>query len=142
MSTRLRTRIAALLLAFVVVWPPAQHVLSRSFDMDPWAFFGFAMYAAPNLRTHVRAGILDGAQDAEPDWNAVPRDVADAIHAYALRRARWGELLPPDGLAAEIFERHPELPGLVVRVRRWVLERGTARIAHRDRDYTFAPPGR
>jgi len=139
-SSRNRQRLALVALAFLVAWPPVQHAFVRSFDMDPWAFFGFAMYSSPNLRLNVRAASIEPGPDSVPDWNAIPAGVRDEVHAFALRRSRFGELLPPDALAEAIFASAPELPGVVVRVRRWVLERESARIAFRDRDYRYAPP--
>ena len=35
----------------------------------------------------------------------------------------------------------PELPGLLIRVRRWVIDRDSARLQPRDRDYRYFPPG-
>lgn len=139
MSTSARQRFAAAVLALLVAWPPMHHVLVRRFEMDPWAFFGFAMYAVPNLGLNVR-GAVAPEPGGLPDWNSLPPDVRKDVHAFALRRERFGQLLRPDSLAQEIFARHPDLPGVAIRVRRFVLERETARIGYRDRDYRYAGP--
>ena len=146
MTTRIRGRIAVGLLLVLAVWPGLHHVLVRSVEIDPWAFFGWSMYAVPNHRTNVLVGRveLDSGSEMQAgsvDSNAISPRAYRAMRVYAERRERWGRLLPPDALAAEIFAGQPDLPGVVVRVRRWVIDRDSALIAPRDVDYTYARPG-
>ena len=140
MSSRIRRRAAITALVAFFLWPPVHHVFVRSLDLDPWAFFGWSMYAVPNLRLNVRAARIEDGSPAPPDWNAVSPALYGPMRQYALRRQRWGELLPPDALAERIFAEQPELPGLLIRVRRWVIDRDSARIQPRDRDYRYFPP--
>lgn len=143
MTSRLRIRLATGLVVFVLLWPPVQHVAARTFELDPWAFFGFAMYAVPNLRVNVRAARLASLDPhAEPDWNAISPVSYAALRSFAERRARWGRLLAPDNVARELFAAQPDLPGLLIRVRRWVIAPESSRLEPRDTDYRFAPPGR
>ena len=137
MRGKLRIRLATALLALVCLWPPVQHVLSRKLELDPWSFFGFAMYAVPNLRVTVRAGALDPG-GGDPDWNAVPVSSYALLREFGERRARFGRLLPPDGLAGALLERHPELPGVVVRIRRWHISPETSRLEPVERDFSYA----
>lgn len=139
MSSRLRCRAAIAALIAVFLWPPVHHGLVRSFDLDPWSFFGWSMYAVPNLRLNVRAARLEAG--SAPDWNAISPALYGPMRAYALKRQRWGELLPPDALAEQIFAEQPEHPGLLIRVRRWVIDRDSARLQPRDRDYRYDKPG-
>ncbi len=163
MSSSLRIGLATLLLALVLVWPPIQHGLARTYDLDAWAFFGWAMYAVPNLRVNVRAARLEApaapltapaaslrapaaslrepATDASPDWNAISVGSYDALRAFAERRGRWGTLLLPDTLARDLFRAQPDLPGILIRVRRWQISRETSRLVPSDTDYVYAPPG-
>ncbi len=149
MSSPLRIGLATLLLALVLVWPPIQHGLVRAYDLDAWAFFGWAMYAVPNLRVNVRAARLEApaasrkelAADASPDWNAISVGSYGALRAFAERRGRWGALLPPDTLARDLFRAQPDLPGILIRVRRWEISRETSRLVPSDTDYVYAPPG-
>lgn len=136
MSSALRRRLAAGLLVAVMAWPGIQHVLARSLELDPWAFFGFAMYAVPNLRVNVRAAGL--AEDGgEPDWNAIPVSSYRLLNDYAEARARYGLLLPPDALADQLFERHPQIEALLIRVRRWRISPETHRLEPLDRDRVY-----
>ncbi len=163
MSTSLRVRLATLLLVSVLAWPPIQHGLARMYDLDAWAFFGWAMYAVPNLRVNVRAARLEApaagpkapaagpkapaagprapAGDASPDWNAISVGSYGALRAFAERRGRWGALLPPDTLARDLFRAQPDLPGVLIRVRRWEISTETSRLVPSDTDYVYAPPG-
>ena len=136
MTSRLRIRLATALVALILVWPPVQHGLSRTFELDPWSFFGFAMYSVPNFETTVRAGALRG-EGAEPDWNGIPVASYRHLRDYALRRTRWGALLPPDRLAAELLERHDDLDGVVIRIRRYEIDSETERIVARERDHSY-----
>lgn len=129
-------RLASGLLAAVLVWPPVQHVLCRRLELDPWSFFGFAMYAVPNLEVTVRAGALD-APDGEPDWNAIPVSSYALLRAYGEERARWGRLLPPDRLARELLARHADLEGVVVRILRWQISPESSRLEPLQRDFRY-----
>ena len=137
MTSAIRRRLAIGALAVVLVWPPVHHILVRTLEIDAWAFFGWSMYAVPNLRLNVRAASLAG--DGTLDWNAVSPSAWRPMRLYGERRARWGRLLSPDALAREIFELQPELRGLLIRVRRWEIDRESARVASRDSDYVYAP---
>jgi hypothetical protein len=142
LSGVLRVRLATAILVAVMLWPFAQHAIVRHFEMDPWAFFGFAMYSVPNLRVNVRAARLEAADPgAAPDWNAISIGSYAALTEFAVRRARWGRWLPPDRVAQELFAAQPDLPGLMIRVRRWELSRESARLEPRDSDYFYQPPG-
>lgn len=136
--SRWRMSVALAALAVVVVWPPVHHVLARRCDLDPWSFFGWAMYSVPNLRVNVRAAALD--TEGNEDWNAISPRLWRPMREYAERRERFGCLLVPDGLAEIIFAAQPELSRLRIRVQRWVIDRESARIAPRNRDYDFSAP--
>ncbi len=143
MTTRTRLRLATALVVLVATWPLVQHGLARRYELDPWAFFGFAMYAVPNLRVTVRAGRLESPEStAEPDWNAISPASYGALREFAERRGRWGRLLEPDDLAERLFAAQPELPAVVIRVRRWEIDGDSSRLKPRDTDYVYAPPGR
>jgi len=133
-------RVATGMLAFVIAWPLVQHGLARSLELDPWSFFGFAMYAVPNLKLTVRAAV-PGAAGEPLDWNAVPVSSYGLLREYAERRARFGKLLPPDALAAELLERHPEIPGVVVRIRRWQISGESSRLEAVDSDFAYRREG-
>jgi len=130
-------RLATGLLVAVMVWPALHHGLARSLELDPWAFFGFAMYSVPNLKLNVRAAVLAGRED-EPDWNAIPVSDYRLLNQFAERRARFGLLSTPEPLASALFERHPEIPGLLLRVRRWRIGPESSRLEAVDRDYFYA----
>lgn len=136
LTSSLRIRVATVLLAVVCLWPPVQHLLSRSLELDPWSFFGFAMYSVPNLRVTVRAGALD-PMGGEPDWNAISVASYPLLREFGERRARFGRLVTPDELAGALLERHPQLSGVVVRIQRWRISPETSRLEPEVRDFSY-----
>ena len=44
---RVRAWAIRAIVVVLLVWPPIHHVLTRVHGMNPWYFFGWAMYAAP-----------------------------------------------------------------------------------------------
>ena len=141
-GTRPRVRLATGLLIAVMIWPPVQHVLARTYDLDPWAFFGWAMYAAPNLRVNVLAARLETPSiDANPDWNAISVGSYGELRSFAIRRAKFGSLLSPDDLARDLFREQPDLPGILIRVTRWEISHETSRLTPAHSDHVYSPPG-
>ena len=109
---------------------------------DRRTIFGWAMYAVPNLRVNVRAARIETpSASAEPDWNAISVASYREMRAFAERRERWGALLPPDRLADKLFRAQPDLPGVLIRVTRWVISDETSRLESENTDYVYAPPG-
>jgi len=142
-TSRTRIRVATATLIAVMLWPPVHHTLSRTVGIDPWAFFGFAMYAVPNLRVTARAGRLDSLESgAEPDWNAISLGSYPTLRTFAQRRARWGRFASPDDAARKLFNAQPDLPGIVIRIQRWRIARDSTRLASHDIDVVYLPPGR
>jgi hypothetical protein len=45
-----KKRAVFLLMVVLSVWPLAHHWMATTWDMDPWRFFGFSMYAVPKSR--------------------------------------------------------------------------------------------
>lgn len=134
MSTAAKKRVVLALLTACAVWPLAHYALSVRYGLNPWKFFGWAMYSAPPPRIELK---LNGRRGGRPV--PVPRlaEFRAAAGAFARRRAAYGRLLPPDRLARTVLSARPGLDGLSIRVRRWVLDPGSARIVPRDRTYRY-----
>jgi hypothetical protein len=135
--------VATATLITLMIWPPVQHVVTRTAGVDPWSFFGFAMYAVPNLRVTVRAARLDSIEPGtEPDWNAISVGSYRTLREFGERRARFGSFASPDDAARKLFAAQPDLPGIVIRIQRWVIARDSTRLESHDIDLVYAPPGR
>ncbi len=139
MSLQTKKRLAATLLALCVVWPGIHHALARTYDFDPWKFFGWSMYAVPNPSVDVTVGRIDQGR-----LEVVVLEGALATNAaqFASRRAVLGRWLAPDELARQVLAEHPRVDRLVVRVRHWIVDRETARFrpVHDDYGYSRNPP--
>ncbi len=135
MSLAAKRRVLVLVLLLCALWPAAHHLLALRYGFDPWRFFGWSMYAVPDPRIEVKVAELSGGQARLID----PPPPAAA--GYAFRRAVFGELLPPDDLAAELLRERPHAEGLVIRVRTFTLDRATARIRAEDRIHRYDRDG-
>ncbi len=60
-SVGLKKRTTFLFLVTLSCWPFAHHAMVRTWNMDQWRFFGFAMYTAPKSRVRVL--------DVKVDWS-------------------------------------------------------------------------
>ncbi len=135
MSTAAKRKLVVGLLAAMAVWPAVHHLMAVRYAFDPWRFFGWSMYAVPDSRVQVQVAELAGRElrvlDPPPE----------AVGVYAFERAVFGRLLPPDELAMELLAGRPAASGLVIRVRRLVLDPETARIVAEDEIHRYGRDG-
>lgn len=124
-DVRRKKAAVATLLACLTAWPLVHHGVTRHFRMDPWSFFGFAMYTVPRPRLSV--SILAGR-----DGVMLPIDETPAVRAAMIRhlkrRAYWGDWLAEEGLVRELRRLRPELEDLEIVVKRQVLDPETAHL--------------
>jgi hypothetical protein len=110
-------RIACLAL---VLWPLAHFGLVQAFELHPWRFGGFAMYAAP--RPALRAREIQLGPDLEHLRPIPLEQLPSAVRARVLSvlgeglesRASWGKLYDPTRQAAALFELSPSARVLVM----------------------------
>jgi hypothetical protein len=77
MSFATKRILACILLVAVCIWPMAHYGLVRALDLNPWKWFGWAMYTVPPMRVRARAiSVEDGRQ---LDLTDLPRDVAGRV---------------------------------------------------------------
>ena len=117
-----KNALAAMVLA-LALWPVAHLFLATRYQVDPWEFMGWGMYALPSPQVHVRMEqLLDGRS-----LLVRPSDASLArLDAFAARRTRLGELVAIDALGADLLALNPEMDGVAVIVRRWALDPETA----------------
>lgn len=138
MSGGIKRRAILALLLVVALWPLLHRVLVARYDLNPWKFFGFAMYCVPTLepqlRLHVdyggRVEVLDVSQ---PDFARVRAE----IEVYQHDRGVWGDLATPDRVAAAVFEVLTRPESVEVEVIDPYFDRETARIAAKRPRYRY-----
>jgi len=122
--SRSRARLLLAALAVLALWPAIQLALVRTWDVNPWKLFGWAMYtqAPPGLDTRVGLEGDDGTVWL-PRHGLAPAPRA-ALDAYRERRRALGRLASTDALGEAVHARYPEAKRVVVECRFVELKEG------------------
>lgn len=134
MSTRAKKNGVAALLVSLALWPVVHLFLSTRYEIDPWEFMGWGMYALPSPQVHVR---IERLIDGRP-YVIRPSDATlERLDAFSTARTRFGLFAKVEELGPEILALEPEMEGIVVILRRWELDRESARFGYREEEYSF-----
>jgi hypothetical protein len=113
-SVQARRTAMAGIVALVLFWPLAHMGLVAQAHIDPWEFFGWAMYSKPATRVQVRVEVERGGE-VKPlrAMGEMRRRVRD----FARARTALGSFASPTDLLAAIFESDGtiETVGIVLR---------------------------
>lgn len=141
LSTPAKTRIAVLICAFFIVWPGLHRIVVAAYDINPWRFGGFAMYATPPARLHV--AIIERLPEARARILS-EREMSATVLAqqqwFQLRRSSLGSLLSPADLAAAYFAAGPGVDEIEIVIIREMLSAASARIERQEFRYPFQRP--
>lgn len=140
MTLAAKQRLVVSALAVLALWPLAHRTLVWRYDLDPWRFFGWAMYCTPKLPVEIHLfAFEDGARVpvALASLGPVQRR---AVHALRRRRALWGTLASPSRAGAALLAARPNAAAVELVVEKWYLEPATATIATHVETYRFARP--
>jgi hypothetical protein len=132
MRLALKRRILLAILATLAVWPLVHMWFVKRYDLDPWRFFGFAMYAVPATYQWVHEiELRDGREVNLHPSKLEPEPMR--LHVSLMRqRAVLGDLIEPHKLAEALFAARPELSGVKVLMHRLAVSRETSRIEVRN----------
>lgn len=136
--TTLETKRALVIASLVclILWVPAHRLLVLRFDLNPWKFGGFAMYAEPVPKIGIGFFTeLDGAL-VPLRIAARPEDQALFVSFFETRK-HAGMLVPPDALADQIFESDPAVDALTIVITRRRLDPVSARLQVGRHDYRY-----
>lgn len=105
MSIERKKRVVVVLLLVLACWPLVHRALVARYDLNPWKFFGFAMYCVPTLQPQVRlhvdyGGRLETLDDSAPHFAQLRSEVLRFKH----QRGIWGDLATPERVAEALFE--------------------------------------
>ncbi|MDG2307855.1 MAG: hypothetical protein P8R42_25030 [Candidatus Binatia bacterium] len=98
-------------LVLITLWPFVHRALVAGYDVDPWRFFGLAMYAIE--RPAVRVANVEVGSAGGPLRRLQLRAAADpaaaraAVGATMRSRQAYGDLAPLEGEAAALLSAVP-----------------------------------
>jgi len=130
-TTVAKQRAVALLVAALALWPLVHFALTRAYGIDPWKYFGWAMYATPPpSRSEVAVVVRSGSGDLTLSRAQLSGKSRLELERFQDRRARWGSLATPRLLATRLFDEHLDVRSITVVVT-------TPRLSPRD-GYVYA----
>ena len=125
-STRRRLMLA--MVAFVLVWPIAHVGLVARYQLDPWEFFGWSMYALPAARVQV---LVEVERGGEKHPLRAMGEMRRRVQYFARRRTALGLLVPTESLAREIFATDSTIDAVIIVTREITLDRDTTLLVGR-----------
>lgn len=137
MSLAAKQRLVVAGLAALAVWPLAHRALVARYELDPWRFFGWAMYCTPKLPVTVDLFTVANGIREPVALRALERPQRRLVYALRTRRAVWGRLASPAPVGAALLAARPDAQAAEVEIVRWVLDPATASIAERRAVYRY-----
>lgn len=123
----MKRRLVGGFLVLFALWPLVQHVLVRTWDVDPWRLFGWAMYCVPGPMKTVRVvQISRDGRFAVRDTRGYDAELQSLVDRYRIRRQSIGRLASGDALARFVLERYPDWEGVALPVLTLSLDPETA----------------
>lgn len=120
------------------VWPLAHRYLVQRFEVNPWRFFGWAMYCTPALAPRVEVW-LDTAEARVALDTAADPELERLIASFERQRLAWGELRRPDDIGRRVLDQQPQATRVEVEVVTRRLDPSRASIRARSRLYAYTP---
>ncbi|MFN8641634.1 MAG: hypothetical protein U0802_08270 [Candidatus Binatia bacterium] len=108
------------------------------YDLDPWRFFGWAMYCTPKLPAEVTLFAVEHGARVPVEASSLS-DAARRDRCAARAAGLWGTLsASPERAGAALRAARPEAEAVEVVVSKWYLDPATATIATREEIHRFA----
>lgn len=114
MLKRLRRNLVVALVAFVAIWPVAQHALVTWSGGNPWYLFGMAMYTAPHSVVGLKVGrIVDGELVMLPKGSLTPQFNA-RLRRYSYLYWSGGAWAPSLGIPESLAAAFPDAEAIAI----------------------------
>jgi hypothetical protein len=136
-----KQRLVVAVLAALAVWPIAHRALVVHARIDPWRFFGWAMYCTPKLPVMVQAIATHGRARIPLSTATLPPELQRAVYRFSHRRAQWGTFERPDALGARLLAHQSDADAIDISVRHWYLDAPTATIKEARYKYRYGRDG-
>lgn len=104
-----------IVLSVLLVWPVVHRALVGATGINPWRFFGFAMYCVPKPRLTLRSYVV---QDGERLRLTIKKKspARQAARRFSYYRKAWGSSFEPDEFARVILDSRPDFPQVDIEV--------------------------
>jgi hypothetical protein len=140
MSLETKKRVVIAVLAASFVWPLVHYGLVRRLDLNPWNWWGWAMYTRPAPRVRASAVSLDDGRDLNlaglPPERA--RAVRAAYDAFSTARMELGELVSPAAFARALLSAYPDVGGVRIVVQKVEMDPATGMVeGHSEPGWTY-----
>ena len=137
MTITAKQRLVVAALAVLAVWPLAHRALVVRYDLDPWRFFGWAMYCTPKLPTDIYLFTVENGVRVPVEPRSLTPAQRRSVYALQHRRSIWGSLASPERVGSAILAAKPDADIVEVVVSKWYLDPATAHIATREEHHRF-----
>ena len=140
MSFALKKYVVIALLGVSFTWPLVHYGLVQSLQLNPWNWWGWAMYTMPAPRVKARTTSLDTGKDFNPAQTSREhgRRIMQAYNEFSSRQIEMGGLAEPDAFARVLLEAFPTHSGCRIEVWRVELDPETAMLVERkDEGWTY-----
>lgn len=115
MKSQTKARIFGTIAILLMVWPFIHRYLAEVYDINPWEFWGIAMYCTPH---HCRVELFDhsSGEPARIDQPSMRFEVRRKVRVFQYTRSDLGQFLPPRELSRTILAEYPDITDLEIAV--------------------------
>ncbi len=134
MSGRTRRTVMAGFVVLVLLWPMIHLAIVSQARIDPWEFFGWAMYSQPAQRVRVRVAV---EREGETRPLRAMGEMRRRVRDFARARTALGTFASPEKLVAKIFASDETIDAVVLALRDVRLDLESAYIVAEDERLRF-----
>ncbi len=136
-----KARAALFGLVALLAWPPLHYGLVERYELNPWKFFGFAMYCRPTLPVQLDIEIVERGRVAQLPVRDLPLPLRAACRRFAIDRSVLGTFREARPLALLLLRACPWADAVRIDVRHPRIDPTTGRIVetHYPSEYRRAP---
>jgi len=137
MSARVRRTMMAGCVLLVLFWPLVHLGLVAQAGVDPWEFFGWAMYSKPAARVQVRVEV---EREGQTKPLRAMGEMRLRVQAFARARTALGSFASPAELLAAVFESDETIDAVVIVLRDVQLDLDSAYLVGEEEPQRFERP--
>jgi len=140
LTTAGKARVAVAGLAALLLWPPVHWHLVETRAIDPWKFFGFAMYCRPSIPPRIDVRVLAGGRTVSWSPAEWPSSARPGLARFLRDRQILGDWRKPNDLAEAIFRMRPDAEQVLLIVRHPRIDRSTGLVTDDEFRYGYVRP--